>query len=283
MVKETTMDTVVMGGSRFLFGSAERPLVVVLSLQATYTGSRTRSPVARLASRARSLPNILDMVLMPSFSTQQPPDVGRSSVLVLADLPAHRAPLVALLDGQGLEALVAEHMADALRLVRARRADLLVAVVPAEVRQAQGFLVAMKESDPALEVLVLAAFERPDDERWLLRHGLAFDVLRPPPHDLPALTLSIDLALRRRARLLAALRDRHAPEPEALAAARGVLTPRETATLRLVADGLENREIARLLVVSENTVRNNLARVYGKLGADNRTQAVNIARRLNVL
>ena len=57
------------------------------------------------------------------------------------------------------------------------------------------------------------------------------------------------------------------------------MTERERVALALVADGLGNREIAQRLMLSEHTVRNNLARIYGKLGAENRTQAVGIARR----
>jgi len=56
------------------------------------------------------------------------------------------------------------------------------------------------------------------------------------------------------------------------------LTPRELEILRLIAEGLSNGEIASRLFVSENTVKTHSSRVFGKLNARRRTQAVQIAR-----
>ena len=56
------------------------------------------------------------------------------------------------------------------------------------------------------------------------------------------------------------------------------LTPRELEILGLIADGLSNREIAGKLFISENTVKTHSGRVFDKLGARRRTQAVQIGK-----
>ena len=52
------------------------------------------------------------------------------------------------------------------------------------------------------------------------------------------------------------------------------LTPRESEVLRLLADGLGNKEIAARMNVSEHTVKFHIRSILGKLGASSRTEAV---------
>lgn len=56
------------------------------------------------------------------------------------------------------------------------------------------------------------------------------------------------------------------------------ITPRELEILQLIARGLSNREIASQLFVSENTVKTHSSRLFDKLNARRRTQAVQIAK-----
>jgi len=72
-----------------------------------------------------------------------------------------------------------------------------------------------------------------------------------------------------------------APDEEALRETG--LTPREHEILGLIAEGLSNREIGEKLFVSENTVKTHSARVFGKLGASRRTQAVREGRRRGLI
>jgi len=61
------------------------------------------------------------------------------------------------------------------------------------------------------------------------------------------------------------------------------LSQRELEVLQLIAQGLSNREISERLFLALDTVKGHNRRIYGKLGAKNRTQAINKARSLNIL
>ena len=61
------------------------------------------------------------------------------------------------------------------------------------------------------------------------------------------------------------------------------LTPREMEVLQLIAEGLSTRQMAERLFVSENTVKTHVNRVLDKLGADRRTQAVQLGRDLGLI
>lgn len=61
------------------------------------------------------------------------------------------------------------------------------------------------------------------------------------------------------------------------------VTPRELEILALIATGMSNREIAEKLFVSENTVKTHSSRLFDKLSAKRRTQAVQIGKELGLI
>ncbi len=61
------------------------------------------------------------------------------------------------------------------------------------------------------------------------------------------------------------------------------ITPRELEILELIAQGMSNREIAEKLFVSENTVKTHSSRIFDKLGARRRTQAVQLGKQFGLL
>jgi NarL family two-component system response regulator LiaR len=61
------------------------------------------------------------------------------------------------------------------------------------------------------------------------------------------------------------------------------ITPRELNILEAIAAGLSNREIAEQLFVSENTVKTHAARLFEKLSAQRRTQAVQRAKEAGLI
>lgn len=61
------------------------------------------------------------------------------------------------------------------------------------------------------------------------------------------------------------------------------ITRRELEILELIANGMSNREIAEKLFVSENTVKTHSSRLFDKLGAKRRTQAVQLGKELGLI
>ena len=61
------------------------------------------------------------------------------------------------------------------------------------------------------------------------------------------------------------------------------ITARELEIMEAIAAGLSNREIAQKLFVSENTVKTHAARLFGKLSARRRTQAIQLAKEAGLI
>ncbi len=74
-----------------------------------------------------------------------------------------------------------------------------------------------------------------------------------------------------------------APAAGGAASASDLLAPREFEILRLLVAGQSNKEIARELGIQEVTVKVNLTRIFGRLGARNRAQAAAIAVKMKLL
>jgi len=98
------------------------------------------------------------------------------------------------------------------------------------------------------------------DDRWLVHRGMS------------SLFFDSDEAVEQVSRL--------APDLVVLAdGGAEPLTRRETEILRLIARGLEDREISRALHISMGTVRTHMSNVLGKLGLRNRVEATLFALR----
>jgi len=139
----------------------------------------------------------------------------------------------------------------------------------------------LTSTDPGPRVLILTTFDLDEHVYDALRAGASgfllkdvtaerlFDAVRVIAAGEALLAPSVT---RRLIGEFARQRPHHTgSEP---ARALGVLTPRETEVLRLIAEGLSNPEIAKRLVVTEETVKTHVSRVLGKLGLRDRTQAV---------
>jgi DNA-binding NarL/FixJ family response regulator len=132
--------------------------------------------------------------------------------------------------------------------------------------------------DDAPKVLVVTTFEVDEYVFDSLRCGASgFLLKRTPPQDLVAGIRAVAtgdalLAPSVTRRLIETFAGRGVPRE---ASARlGALTERELETLRLVARGLNNAELAQAMFVSESTAKTHLRRVLMKLGLRDRVAAV---------
>jgi DNA-binding NarL/FixJ family response regulator len=84
------------------------------------------------------------------------------------------------------------------------------------------------------------------------------------------------------ARVLAQLAETAPASPTPISEG-GPLTAREVEVLRLMAEGLSNRDIASRLVISEATVKTHVNNIFGKLDLQDRAQAVAYAFRTGLV
>lgn len=144
---------------------------------------------------------------------------------------------------------------------------------------------ALRAQDPTLGILVVTAWSAEDDILGALRAGANGYVLKE--RDDFEVMLSIRSVLRGGApidpfiarRILQLLPD---PESESRpvqtpASLTDALSKREREILRLVANGMSNREIAERLFLSPYTVETHVKRIYRKLAVSSRAMAVRTA------
>ncbi|MGE0863450.1 MAG: response regulator [Vicinamibacterales bacterium] len=130
----------------------------------------------------------------------------------------------------------------------------------------------LRERDPGARVIVLTTYDTDDEISQALKAGAKAYVLKDIAAD--DLVNCIRDVLAGKTYLAPA-----AAAKLAEGVTRVQLTPREMATLRLLADGKANKEIASALDISERTVKSHLAHLFEKLGVTSRTEAIKIATR----
>jgi LuxR family maltose regulon positive regulatory protein len=156
---------------------------------------------------------------------------------------------------------------DTGRRLRRWRLQSLLAQAYSRLRRRKYALIllqsVMKQTEEAGLIHIFAdePWALPDllDELWETSHGIDPDYL---------------------GKVIAAIRlvSGRTEDVVATRAQHDLLTLRETEILKLVADGKANKELARLLNISDNTVETHLRKIYQKLETKNRTQAVARAR-----
>ena len=130
----------------------------------------------------------------------------------------------------------------------------------------------IRDIDPLARVIVLTTYDADEDIARALQAGAKAYVLKDIAAD--ALISCIHAVLAGKTYVVPAVAAKLAER-----VTRIQLTPRELSTLRLMADGKANKEIAADLGISERTVKTHLGHLFEKLGVTSRTEAVKVATR----
>jgi two-component system NarL family response regulator len=202
------------------------------------------------------------------------PSPGKATVLVVDDHALLRTGVANIINQEPDLRVVAE-AGNGLQAIEAydrHRPDVTLIDLRMPVMEGVEVVRRIRERDPRARMIVLTTYDTDDEIASALKAGAKAYVLKD---------ISAD-------NLIACIREVLAGKtylaPAAAAKlAEGVtrvqLTPREMATLRLMADGKANKEIASELAISERTVKTHLGHLFEKLGAASRTEAVKIATR----
>jgi NarL family two-component system response regulator LiaR len=157
---------------------------------------------------------------------------------------------------------------EALGIVEERRPDMLLLDLdfPEDALDGIALIREVRDRDPELKVIVLSLYDNPHEVEAAFSAGAAAYVLKSVHPD--------DLATAvRQAFEPSIYLPGWKPTSQASGDRSKVLTERELEIVRLVGEGHSNRELARMLWVTEQTVKFHLTNVYRKLGVSNRTEA----------
>lgn len=207
------------------------------------------------------------------------------SVLVVDDHRVVRAGLIALLRQDRRLRVVGEAGtgAEAVDKVLQLHPDVVLMDLQMPVMDGVEATRRIAADAPSVAVVVLTTFD--DDELiWEgMRAGARGYLLKDvPPEELIE---AIEAAAAGETLLPPAIASKLAQRIHRGAApdVADAVTGREREILQLMAKGLSNREIARALHISENTVKTHVSNVYQKLDVNDRTGAVTTALRLGII
>jgi DNA-binding NarL/FixJ family response regulator len=194
------------------------------------------------------------------------------TILTVDDHPILREGIAAVIQGEPDMIVVGEasNGREAIEVFRHKRPD--VTLMDLQMPELNGIdaIAGIREEYPKARIIVLTTYEGDVLARRALKAGASGYILKEMI----------------RAELLAAIRTVHLGRkyiPPKIAAeladhyGKDDLSEREITVLREVARGMANKVIATHLSISESTVKAHMANILLKLGASDRTHAVNIA------
>ncbi len=198
-------------------------------------------------------------------------------VLVVDDHALFHIGLVNLLSSQeDIEVIgEAEDGFEALEKARVLMPDIILMDIAMPLCDGLEATRLIKAEMPYAKIIILTVSEAVSDVYQAIKHGAQGYFLKSlDPDDLFRMVRAVNqgeahISPPVASRILAEFSRSESPEP----ALEDALTSRERQVLDLVARGATNRSIAASLSIAENTVKNHLKNILGKLRVQNRVQA----------
>lgn len=173
----------------------------------------------------------------------------------------------------------AQNGAEALRLAHELKPDVILMDLLMPVMDGITAIGHVRRECPDTEVIALTSVLEDASVVGAVRAGAIGYLLKDTQADelirsiKAAANGQVQLSPQAAARLVREVRAPESPE---------TLTERETDVLRLLAQGKANKEIARELIIGENTVKTHVSSILLKLGVQSRTQAALYARQIGL-
>ena len=202
----------------------------------------------------------------------------RIRIFSVDDHPLLREGIAALVNNQPDMSLIGEAAtgSEAIQLFKQLRPDVTLLDLRLPDMSGIDTLIAIRSEFPEARIIMLTTFEGDVEILRALQAGARGYLLKNmPPAELLDVIRQVHAGKKRIPPEIASQLAEHMSDE--------TLTEREIEVLRAVAGGNKNRDIARKLFISEETVKVHIKHIMDKLGAADRTQAVTIAVRRGII